>query len=121
MPRTADTSGFSIPPALLQEAARIAEAEGRTGGALFRDMLRNYKSRRKEQEPYGEAWALNLMREAQEEERLHPMTPDEEAREEKEMNRYAAAQSKKVGIKEKDIPKLIKESRVKRRAHASRP
>ena len=109
MPRTTETSGFSIPPALLQEAARIAEAEGRTGSALFRDMLRTYKSRPKQPKPYDEAWAMNVIREAQEEERLHPMTPEELKREDAELRRYGVAQAKKLGLKSKDIDRLLQE------------
>jgi hypothetical protein len=107
MPKTTETSGFSIPPALLQEAARIAKAEGRTGGALFRDMLRTYKSRPTQPKLYDEAWAMNVIREAQEEERLHPMTPEELKREDEELRRYGVAQAKKLGLKSKDIDRLL--------------
>jgi hypothetical protein len=43
---------------------------------------------------------MNLVREVQEERRCRPMTQEELDREEEELNRYAEAQSKKLGIKE---------------------
>ena len=72
MPRTTESSDFVIPPTLARKAAKIAREEGRTPGALFDDMLDVYQQRRKQQEPYDEAWAMKVIREAQEEDRLHP-------------------------------------------------
>jgi hypothetical protein len=43
---------------------------------------------------------MNVVRAEQEEERRRPMTQEELDREEEELNRYAEAQSKKLGIKE---------------------
>ena len=113
---------LSVPPALARRMEKLARQERRTPAALLREMLRLYERRRKkpEQTPYTEAWALRLMREAQEEERLHPMTEEEEEREEKELRRYGAAQAKKLGIKsDKDIERIIQEHR-KRQRHAGR-
>jgi len=38
---------FSLPPALLLEAERIAKAEGRTKSQLFREALRRYVQERR--------------------------------------------------------------------------
>jgi len=58
--------------------------------------------------------------EAQEEERLHPISAEEEEREEAELQRYGAAQAKKLGIRsDKDIERIIQEYR-KRHRHAGR-
>ncbi|MGH7963603.1 MAG: hypothetical protein ACRERD_17560 [Candidatus Binatia bacterium] len=68
-----------------------------------------------QEEPYDEAWVMRLIEEAKEEERLHPMTQEEIEKEEEELRRYGAAQSKKLGIKEKDIDRLIHEFRARQR------
>lgn len=47
------------------------------------------------------------------------MTKEELMREEAELNRYASAQAKKMGIKEKNIDRIIHEHRKERR-HARR-
>ncbi|HEV8712426.1 MAG TPA: ribbon-helix-helix protein, CopG family [Candidatus Binatia bacterium] len=115
---------LSVPPALARRVEKLARQERRTPAALLREMLRLYERYRKkqeeEQDPYTEEWVMNLVREAEEEERLHPMTAEEEEREEAELQRYGAAQAKKLGIKsEKDIERVIQEHR-KRHRHASR-
>jgi hypothetical protein len=113
---------FSVPPALARRVEKLARQERQTPAALLREMLRLYERHKQEQkdEPYTEEWALRLMQEAQEEERLHPMTEEEEEREEAELRRYGAAQAKKLGIKsDKDIERIIQEHR-KRHRHASR-
>lgn len=113
---------LSVPPALARRMEELARQERRTPAALLREMLRLYERSRKKQEkdPYTEEWALHLMQEAQEEERLHPLTEDEEEREEEELQRYGAAQAKKLGIKsEKDIERVIQEHR-RRHRHARR-
>jgi predicted transcriptional regulator len=114
---------LSVPPALARRMEKLARGEHRTPAALLREMLRLYERLRKPQEdkpePYDEAWAMKLMREVEAEERRSPMTPEELEREAKELRRYGAAQAKKLGIKAKDIDRLIHEHRAQRR-HASR-
>lgn len=111
MPRTANTSSFSIPPALLQEAARIAEAEGRTGDALFRDMLRSYTAQRKQKENKKDDWVKKLIKEAQAEQTKNPMQPEELVRELKALGKDVTAQAKKLGINPKDVDRIIHEAR----------
>lgn len=118
MPRITETIGFSVPPPIARQFERLAKTERRTKSELFREMVRVYEHYSKKRERFDEAWALRLMQESQKEERLRPMTPEEEEREEAELNRYAEAQTKKAGIKEKDIPQLIEASRARRRKHA---
>jgi predicted transcriptional regulator len=113
---------ISVPPALARRVEKLARQERRTPAALLREMLRVYERHKQKQEedPYTEEWTLSLMQEAQEEERQHPMTEEEEEREKEELQRYGAAQAKKLGIKsDKDIECLIQEHR-KRHRHASR-
>ena len=115
MPRTTETIGFSVPPPIARQVERLAKAENLTKSELFRDMVRVYKKYHKQREAFDEAWAMKLIREAQEEERQNPMTKEELMREEAELNRYASAQAKKMGIKEKDIDRIIHEHRKERR------
>jgi len=112
---------FSVPPALARRMEKIARQERRTPIALLREMLRVYErhKQKQEEEPYTEEWVMNLVREVEEEDRLHPKTQEELDREDEELRCYADAQTKKLGIKEKDIVRLIHERR-KRRRHASR-
>src|SRR5262245_34860643 len=81
--RTMEPTECSVPPALARRVEKLAREERRTPAALLREMLRLYERHRQEQteEPYTEEWVLRLMQEAQEEERLHPMTEEEEKRE----------------------------------------
>ena len=114
---------FSVPPALARRVEKLARQERRTPAALLREMLRLYERHKQEQEeePYTEEWALRLMQEAQEEEWLHPMTEEEEERDEAELQRYGAAQAKKLGIKsDKDIERIIQEHRQEKREKAAR-
>lgn len=67
-----------------------------------------------QREPYDEAWAMRVIREAQEEERLHPMTPEELEREDAELRRYGVAQTKKLGLRAKDIDRLLRDRRLSR-------
>ena len=115
MARITETIGFSVPPAIARQVSRIAKAECRTKSELFREMVHVYERYRKQEEQYDEAWAMRLIRETKEEERLRPLTREEMDREEEELNRYAEAQSKKLGIKEKDIDRLIHEFRARQR------
>lgn len=118
MRRTMEPTEFSVPPALARRVEKLARQERRTPTALLREMLKVYERHKQgqEEELYTEEWALRLMQEAQEEERLHPMTEEEEEREEEELQRYGAAQTKKLGIKsDKDIERIIQEHRKRHR------
>jgi hypothetical protein len=111
MPRITENSEFSIPPAFLRKAAKIAREEHLTPPQLLNDMLDVYQQHRKQQKPYDEAWAMNVIQEAQEEERRHPMTLEELKREDADLRRYGVAQAKKLGLKAKDIDRLLQERR----------
>jgi hypothetical protein len=115
-----ETSNFSLPPEFIRAAAKLAREERRTPSQLCTEMLRVYKQHRKQQEPYDEAWALKLIREVEEEDRIRPKTQEELDVEDEELLHYGEAQAKKLGIKEKDVPRLVRKRRTERRRHASR-
>jgi hypothetical protein len=59
MPRT-ETSEFSIPPAFLRKAAKIAREEHLTPPQLLNEMLDVYQQHRKQHKPYDEECIKNL-------------------------------------------------------------
>jgi hypothetical protein len=80
----------------------------------------NGTGKRARREPYDEQWVDALIKETQAEQALNPWTQEQILAEEAELARYAAQQTKKVGIKQRDIVRLIHEQRKARRAQ-SRP
>lgn len=124
MSRITKIIGFSVPPVLADEVEQIAREEKRTKSELFREMLRVYRSYRKRQpEPaIDEAWVMQVIREAQEEERRNPMSAEEFAAESERLMRYGAERSKALGItSEEEINDIVYEERQKHRQAARRP
>jgi hypothetical protein len=111
MGRTTKMLGFSVPPAMVKEVEQLAKAERRTKSELFREMVRVYKRYRMQREQDDERWIMNLIREAEEEQKTHPMTPEEIVEELRAFGREVAAKAKARGIKAKDINRIIYESR----------
>lgn len=116
MARTTKVLGFSVPPALAQEVDRVAEQEQRTKSELFREMFRVYKRYREQRERDDERWVMDLIREAKREQEENPMTVEEMLAEDERFARYGARKAKEMGIKPKDIDRLIHEFRAKNRA-----
>ena len=50
MARTTRVLGFSVPPEVAEEYARLAESERRSKSELFREMIATYKAKREEEE-----------------------------------------------------------------------
>jgi len=101
-----------------REFDQIATEERRTKSELFREMFRVYRSYRKRRpEPeIDDEWVMQVIREAQEEQRRNPMTPDELVAEFEELSRYGSEQAKKVGINVEDpevINRLVHEERAR--------
>lgn len=113
MGRTTKIIGFSVPPTLVKEVERLAKEEKRTKSELFREMLRVYDRYRRQRERDEERWVMQVIREGQEEQRTNPMSVEEILAESKRLSRYGAGQAKKLGIKQKDIDRIIHESRTK--------
>jgi hypothetical protein len=108
-------------PYMEEEFDRIAAEEHRTKSELFREMFRVYRSYRKRRpEPeFDDEWVMQVIREAQEEQKQNPMTPDELVAEFREVSRYGSQQAKKVGINVEDdevINRIIHEERARRSA-----
>ena len=110
--------GFTVPPPIAEEFEQTAQKEHRTKSELFREMFRVYRSYRKRQpEPeIDDEWVMQVIREAQEEERRNPMTDEEFTAMSKELMEYGARQAKKMGINVEDdevINRLIHEERAR--------
>jgi metal-responsive CopG/Arc/MetJ family transcriptional regulator len=110
--------GFTLPSPMEREFHQIAREEHRTKSELFREMFRVYRSYRKRHpEPeIDDAWVMQVIREAQEEERRNPMTIEELLRESRALSEYGARQAKKVGIDVEDeevINRIVHEERAR--------
>jgi metal-responsive CopG/Arc/MetJ family transcriptional regulator len=98
--QTMKNVGFTVPPSMAEEIDRMAHEEHRTKSELFREMMRVYRSyRKKHPEPeIDDEWVMQVIREAQEEQKRNPMTDEEFLREFRELAQYGAEQAKKLGI-----------------------
>jgi hypothetical protein len=105
--------GFTLPSPMEKEFDRIATEEHRTKSELFREMFRVYRSYRKRRpEPeIDDEWVMQVIAEAQEEQRRNPMTPEELVAEFKELAREGGERARQLGIKEEDIDRIIHEHR----------
>jgi metal-responsive CopG/Arc/MetJ family transcriptional regulator len=110
--------GFTVPPPMEEELEQMAREEHRTKSELFREMVRVYRSYRKRHpEPeIDDEWVMQVIREAQEEEKRNPMTTEEILRESRALAEYGARQAKKMGIDVDDdevINRIIHEERAR--------
>ena len=109
--RTTKILGFSVPPTMVKEVETLAKAERRTKSELFREMVRVYRRYRQQRERDEERWVTNLIQEAKTEQAQNPMTAEEMLRESERLAQYGARQAKKLGIKPKDVNRIIHEHR----------
>lgn len=120
MSRITKVMTFSLPPAVAQEIEEVAQQESRTKSELLREVWRVYRVYRKRRpEPeMDETLTLQIMLEAQAEQRANPMSPVELKAEFRKLSRYGAKQAKKMGINVEDeetINRLVHAARVQRR------
>jgi len=95
MSRTAQTRATSVPPTPAKEATALD---------------------REQQDLEHMRWVENLIAEAKAEQAANPMSVEEMLKEDERLSRYGARQAKKLGIKPKDIDRLIHEYRRERRS-----
>jgi len=112
--RTTKILGFSVPPVVVKEVESLAKEENRTKSELFREMVRVYRRYRRQREEDEEKWVMNIIKEAKAEQRQNPMNADEMIKESYRLARYGSKQAKKLGIKSKDINRIIHEFRAER-------
>ena len=111
MPRQAETINFSVSPVMLREVERIARAERRPGKSVFRDMVKAYKERRQHSAATVELWVEDVIREAKEEQKKQPLSPDDLAAQLKSFAQDVSKRAKARGITAKDIDRLIHDVR----------
>lgn len=110
--------GFTLPSPMEREFHQIATEEHRTKSELFREMFRVYRSyRKKHPEPeVDDEWVMQVIQEANEEQKRNPMSPEELMAEFEELARYGSQQAKKVGIDVEDeevINRIVHEERTR--------
>jgi len=115
MSRTTQVLAFSVPPTVAKEVETLARRERRTKSELFREMVRVYGRYRAQRELDDQRWVENLIAEAKAEEAANPMTLAEALKENDRLTRYGERQAKKLGIKPKDINRIIHEYRRERK------
>jgi len=111
MSRTTKIMGFSVPPAVVREVETLAKQERRTKSELFREMVRVYRRYREQRDRDDERWISNLIKEAKAEQATNPMSVDDMLKESDRLARYGEKQAKKLGLKPKDIDRIIHERR----------
>jgi len=116
MSRTTQILAFSVPPTVAKEIETLAKRERRTKSELFREMVRVYERYRAQRELDEERWVENLIAEVKAEQSEHPMSVKEMLKESDRIARYGERQAKKLGIKPKDISRLVHEYRPSRKA-----
>jgi metal-responsive CopG/Arc/MetJ family transcriptional regulator len=115
MSRTTKIMGFSVPPTVVREVEALAKEERRTKSELFREMVRVYRRYRQQRDRDEERWILNLIAETKAEQAKNPMSVEDMLKESDRLARYGARQAKKLGIKPKDVNRLIHEHRKEAR------
>jgi metal-responsive CopG/Arc/MetJ family transcriptional regulator len=116
MARTTKIMGFSVPPALAREVETLAKQERRTKSELFREMVRVYRRYSRQRDRDEDRWIMNLVEEAKSDQARNPQSVDEMLKENDRLARYGERQAKKLGIKPKDIDRIIHEHRQARQA-----
>ena len=111
MSRTTQVLAFSVPPAVVKEVETLAKEEQRTKSELFREMVRVFRRYRAQRDRDEERWVTQLIEEVKAEEKRRPTSQEELAEEEAELITYGQRQAKKLGIKPKDINRIIREYR----------
>jgi hypothetical protein len=111
MSRTTQVLAFSVPPTVAKEVATLARTERRTKSELFREMVRVYERYRAQREVDDQRWVLNLIAEAKAEAAANPMSVAEMLKENDRLARYGERQAKKLGIKPRDINRIVHEYR----------
>ena len=116
MARTTQIHGFSVPPTVVKEVESLAKEERRTKSELFREMVRVYRRYRQQRDRDEERWVNDVIEEAQAEQAKSPLSMETMLKESDRLSRYGAQQAKKLGIKPKDVTRLIHEHRKSQRS-----
>ena len=108
--------GFSVPPAVVKEVETLAKRERRTKSELFREMVRVYRRYGDQRDRDDERWIKRIIEEAKAEQEKNPMSTEAMLQESDRLSRYGARQAKKLGIKPKDIDRIVHDYRARKQA-----
>lgn len=110
--RTTKNISITFPTAMAKEAERLAKRENRTMSELLREAFRVYQTGGKKRVPDDLASILRIIADA----KMRPLTPRELAAEDRRLMAVGAAHARKVGSKERDVVRVVHESRARRSA-----
>lgn len=111
--RTTKNISITFPTAMAKQAERLAKRENRTMSELLREAFRAYCTGGRTSRVSGDlASVLKIIAEA----KTNPLSSKELAAEDKRLRAIGAAQAKKVGSKERDVVRVVHESRARRSA-----
>ena len=110
--RTTKNISITFPTAMAKQAERLAKRENRTMSELLREAFRAYCNGGKTRMTGDLASILRIIAEA----KTHPLSAKELAAEDKRLMAVGAAHAKKVGSKERDVVRVVHESRARRSA-----
>jgi hypothetical protein len=108
--------GFSVPPTVVREVENLARQERRTKSELFREMVRVYRRYRDRRDRDEARWIMGIIEEARAEQEKNPISIEDMLKESDRLSRYGARQARKLGIKPKDIDRIVHDYRVRKRA-----
>jgi metal-responsive CopG/Arc/MetJ family transcriptional regulator len=114
--RTTKIIGFSVPPSTVKEVEVLAREERRTKSELFREMVRVYRRYRVQRDRDEDHWITGIIEEAKAEQKKNPMSTEQMLKEGDRLSGSGARQTKKLGIKPKDIDRLVHDYRSRKQA-----
>ena len=118
MSRTTKIMGFSVPPMVVREVENLAKEERRTKSELFREMVRVYRRYRQQRDRDEERWIHQIIEEARSEQMKSPASAKELIEEDERLLRYGARQAKKLGIKARDVNRIVHDYRKSKKSSA---
>lgn len=110
--RTTKSISVTFPTAMAKEAERLAKRENRTMSELLREAFRQYCTGGRKRVPDDLASILRVIADA----KTNPLSGKKLAAEDRRLMAIGAAHAKKVGSKERDVVRVVHESRARRRA-----
>jgi len=116
MSRTTKIMGFSVPPTVVREVENLARQERRTKSELFREMVRVYRRYRDRRDRDEARWIMGIIEEARAEQEKNPISIEDMLKESDRLSRYGARQARKLGIKPKDIDRIVHDYRARKQA-----
>lgn len=108
--------GFSVPQAVVKEVETLARQERRTKSELFREMVRVYRRYRGQRDRDESRWIKGIIEETRAEREKNPMSTEEMLKESDRLSRTGARQAKRLGIKQKDVDRIVHEYRARKQA-----